>query len=336
MADAVAGAHRVAAFLLSLDPEEAKKVISHLAPDVVEAVAQAMLSLPDEAGGAADDLHRELAVSLNRPKRVRAVADDELASMLNDSLGGKRAEEVLAKIRARRSLERPFFELEQENAHAVGSVLAAESPAVAALVMAHLPPAFSAGCLAAFGREEALEVVRRMATVSPPSYQTLRAIAEKLGARLAAAASGPAPADEKARLKTVAELLTNTEADVEKGVLELIQQDDADMASEIREFLFTWEDIGTIDKRSMQKILGAVDTKTLSLALKGASQPVEDNVMNNLSQRVRDMVKEEREMIGAVPMAEVQMGRDEVMRSVRALIESGEFRPSRGGEELVA
>ena len=80
----------------------------------------------------------------------------------------------------------------------------------------------------------------------------------------------------------------------------------------------------------------APETKTLSLALKAASEAVESNVMSNLSQRVRDMVREEREMIGAVPMSEVQTGRDEVMRSVRALIESGEFRPSRGGEELVA
>ena len=85
----------------------------------------------------------------------------------------------------------------------------------------------------------------------------------------------------------------------------------------------------------MQKILGAVDTKTLSMALKGCSEPVEENVMSNLSQRVREMVKEERDLIGAVPLSDVITARDEIMRSVRALIESGEFKPSRGGEELV-
>jgi flagellar motor switch protein FliG len=256
--------------------------------------------------------------------------------MLKDALGDQRAGEVLAKIRARRLLERPFLELERANPYALGNALAAESPAVAALVMAHLAPAFSAACLGAFEQEVALNVVKRMATLKPPPFATLRAIAERIAAAVKDSGSGPGPVDAKARLKTVAELLSNAAPDMEKGVLEAIQEDDAEMANEIREFLFTWEDIGSIDKRSMQKILGAVDTKTLALALKGASEPVEENVMNNLSQRVRDMVREEREMIGAVPLSEVLGGRNEIMRSVRLLIESGEFRPTRGGEELVA
>lgn len=338
MSAPVTGVHRVAAFLLSLDPDVAKRVIGHLAPDVVEAVAQAMLELPNDLDGAAaaDDLHRQIALALHGPKRLRACADGDLARILTGALGAERAEKVLARIRERRMLEQPFSELERANPYALGTVLRSESPAVAALVMAHLSPAFSAACLGAFDHDVALDVVKRMATITPPPYATLRIVADRLAKRMQEAAANPTPADGKARLKTVAELLSNSEAEMERGVLEAIGADDAGMAAEIREFLFTWEDIGTIDKRSMQKILGAVDTKTLSLALKGASTSVEENVMNNLSQRVRDMVREEREMIGAVPLAEIMAGREEVMRSVRALIESGEFRPSRGGEELVA
>jgi flagellar motor switch protein FliG len=338
MSESLAGVHRVAAFLLSLDAAAAKRVIGHLAPDVVEAVAQAMLDLPDDlaGAGAVAELHRQLALALNGPRTLRAPEDGELARMLGDAIGSDRADKVLARIRERRLIERPFLELERGNPYALGLVLKDESPAVAALVIAHLSPAFSAAALGAFEHEDALGVVKRVATIAPPPFATLRVIAQRLEARLQEAAESPIPTDGKARLKTVAELLSNSEAEMEKGVLEAIQQDDAEMAAEIREFLFTWEDIGTIDKRSMQKILGAVDTKTLSLALKGASAAVEENVMNNLSQRVREMVREEREMIGAVPLAEVMAGREEVMRSVRALIESGEFRPTRGGEELVA
>ena len=86
----------------------------------------------------------------------------------------------------------------------------------------------------------------------------------------------------------------------------------------------------------MQKILGTVDTKTLSVALKGCTPEVEENVLGNLSSRVREMVSEERELAGPVPMSEVKSARDEVLRNIRAMIEAGEFKPTRGGDELVA
>ena len=108
------------------------------------------------------------------------------------------------------------------------------------------------------------------------------------------------------------------------------------MAAEIRESMFTWVDLGEVDKRSMQKILASVDTRTLALALKACVPEVEANVISNLSTRVQEMVAEERELAGLVPMTEVLASRAEIMRAVHALIDAGEFKPSRGGEELVA
>jgi flagellar motor switch protein FliG len=85
----------------------------------------------------------------------------------------------------------------------------------------------------------------------------------------------------------------------------------------------------------MQKVLASIDTKTLAISLKGSTAPVEENIMNNLSSRVRDMIKDERETAGPMSMADVLVARNEVMKAVRTLMESGEFRPSRAGEELV-
>ena len=86
----------------------------------------------------------------------------------------------------------------------------------------------------------------------------------------------------------------------------------------------------------MQKVLASVETRTLSLALKGSSEAVEQNVMANLSSRVRDMVDDERELLGAVPLSEVVSARNEIMVVVRGLMDQGEFNPARAGEELVS
>ncbi|MEM7309983.1 MAG: FliG C-terminal domain-containing protein [Planctomycetota bacterium] len=335
--DNILGPQRVAAFLLSLDADTAKSVIGHLAPDVVEHVSRAMIELPDQLTepGKADELHRELALSASGPKAVQACSEGELSSLLVGALGEEKAGEVLTAIRERQLLERPFLAVEQADPFAVGKLLTRESPAVAAVVIAHLTPSFSAAALPAFEDEQALEVIRLMASLTPPPFEVLLRIADRLADQLEESAGGPPPLDDAARLKTIAELLSNSAPEMEKSVIDAIQADNEDMANELRESLFNWEDIGTIDQRSMQKILGAVDTKTLAMSLKGSSKEVEENVMSNLSARVADMVKEEREMTGAVPMSEVLVSRDEVMRSVRALIDSGEFKPTRGGDDLV-
>jgi len=86
----------------------------------------------------------------------------------------------------------------------------------------------------------------------------------------------------------------------------------------------------------MQKVLASIDTKTLAISLKGSSTRVEDNIMGNLSSRVRDMVKDERDLAGQMSIKDVNAARAEVLKAVRGLMESGEFRPARAGEELVS
>jgi flagellar motor switch protein FliG len=85
----------------------------------------------------------------------------------------------------------------------------------------------------------------------------------------------------------------------------------------------------------MQKILASIETKTLAVALKGSPAEVEANVMANISERVRAMVADERELAGAMPMKQIHEARGEIMKVVRALMESGEFKPAKAGEQLV-
>jgi flagellar motor switch protein FliG len=243
---------------------------------------------------------------------------------------------VIQEIEARRLLERPFIDLEARDPYEIGRLLREESSAVGAVVLAHLDPETSANVLKVFPPEDAIEVVKRVASLEPPNPQLLRTIAADLMQRLDAAPPSVGDADPAARLKTVAEVLNNSSPEMEKAVIESIADDDDEMARELREFMFTWEDIATIDSRTMQRILGTVDTKTLSIALKSCSEDVEENLLGNLSVRVREMIADERELAGAVPRNEVEMARDEIMRSIRVMIEAGEFRPSKGGDDLVS
>lgn len=332
------GTQKVAAFLLSLEKEVATSLLKHLRDDVLIEVAQAMTDLDPSGlgGGGVDSLWRDLALAVNGPKRIVSSDEQQLAELLQAAVGPQRSQAVLDQIRARRVQERPFFALEDESPELLGRVLSTESAAVAALVLAHLAPLLSANVLGTFETDHALDVVSRMANLTPPGIETLQAIALDISARIKEIGATPSQPGPEVRLKTIADMLGFANEDVEAAVLEGLGEKDEDTASEIREFMFTFDDIGTIDKRAMQKILGSVDTRTLAISLKGSSAAVEANIMANLSARVREMVAEERDLAGAMPMSEVLASRGEIMNTVRKLMEAGDFRPSRGGEELVS
>jgi flagellar motor switch protein FliG len=330
------GTDKVAAFLLSLDAEAAVKVLKHLPEYLVSEIAEAMTTLDPSLASEEriNSLFKDIATRTDVRGPVRPVNSEEMQSMLQDTFGPQRAERVLQDIDSRNEREYPFRNVERYAPQSIAAVLQNESPSVAAVVLAHVDPATSAGVLAAFEEEAAIEVVRRMTTMVPPGFETLKAIALDIESQLDGAVA-VSTVDTSRQLKTVAEMLNYSGSELEASVLSGIEGEDEDKAKEIKEYMFTWDDLASIEKRAMQKILGSVNTRTLSIALKACSPEVEKNIMDNLSSRVRSMVAEERELAGPMPISEVRVMRAEIMDAVRALMDSGEFRPTKSGEDLV-
>ena len=337
MNDSVSAAQRVAAFLLSLSKEDAARVMRHLDSEVVADVAAAMTELDPElcSTEAVDGVYHDIARAAYGDTTVRSQDDRELTEILRGTFGEAEAERVLSGIHERRREAHPFLFLDRHPPDVVAKVLAEEAPGVVALVLAHVPPGLSAEVLSLLEEDKGLAVVKRMTAIRPPGTETLLTIADDLEERVRSASMlQPAP-DPTSGLRTVADLLNYAQSETERAVLEGLERDDQEVAEQVRELMFTWEDLAGIEKRAMQKILATVDTRTLSMALKASSAEVQANVMGNLSARVREMVTDERELLGAVPMAEVLTARAEIMTAVRGLMDSGEFSPSRAGEELV-
>ncbi|MEC8512307.1 MAG: FliG C-terminal domain-containing protein [Planctomycetota bacterium] len=331
------GAQRAAAFLLSLEKDSSAEVMRALDPKVISKIAEAMTHLDPGlcSVDAIDELYRDLARTFHQRTGVRPQDDFELFALLDSSYGADEAERVISEINARRRREQPFAFIEQIPGSLAARVLKEESPAVVALVLSHVAPSISADVLIAFDEETTLEIVKRMTSVTPPGIETMLTIADDLQDRIRAASLVPAPRAQEDSLRTVADMLNFSEAEIENAVLTRLEDEEAEMASQVRELMFTWDDLATIEKRAMQKILASIDTKTLSIALKACPDGVFENIMNNLSSRVRDMVIDEKDLLGPMPFSDVLQARVEIMAAVRALMESGEFSPTRASEELV-
>ena len=334
----IGGAHRVAAFLLSLERDNALEVLRHFDEEVVSEVASAMTELGEEFADAekVTELYYDLAKQVNAATKITAPSPSQLQVLLEEAFGEDRAGALLGELRRRHEHEQPFAAVEDHLPSSIARALADETPSSCAIVLSHLDPGVSANVVSALDPEFALEAVTKMATLNAPPIGTLQSIARNLEERLVVIASGPVAPDPAARLKTIAEMLNYSTPELERSVLEGLEKDHEEMVGEIREYMFTWTDLAVVDKRAMQKILASIDTRTLAISLKACSADVEDNIASNLSSRVKDMVLEERELAGAVPMSEVLVARGEILKAVHALIESGEFSPARSGEELVS
>ncbi|MBI5362997.1 MAG: hypothetical protein HZA53_07440 [Planctomycetes bacterium] len=333
----LSGAQKVAAFLLTLDKQAASNVLKNVDPKVLPAIAEAMTELDPRFGDETKlrELYQEVTRVLVRRPGPRPQDDMEVETMFEEALGREKTRGVIGKLEERRRHERPFAFVEREPAELTSRALQEESPAVTALVLAHLPADLAAEILSGFKPEPALEVVQRMTNIFPPGFEALDTVAQDLRRRLVELAKEPTQKEPEVRLKSIAQLLTFSEPAIEKSVVEGLANADEAVATQIKEFMFTWNDLSSVDKRGMQKILGSIETRTLAIAMKACPQDVEENIMGNLSVRVRQMVADERELAGPMPMTEVQNARGEIMKNVRALMESGEFKPARAGEELV-
>lgn len=339
------GSRAVAALLMSLDEASAAGLLKALDPAALPRVAAAMAALEsqlsDANGAKKTPLNpdwRKLALAVEGSQRVspRARDEEELGRFLERGLGAERGAAVLSEMRELRRLEKPFEEIEGVPPARIVKALIGESTAVRALVLRYLSPKAAAGVLSVLDPAESLRVVQRLSSAGTPRRETVDLVARKLSLETRRLAAQPEPSQPSERMRSIAEILKSADKEVGRMVLTELDAKDKPVAEAIREMMFTWDDLATLERRAMQKVLSTVDTGKLAMALKGGPPSVETNVLANLSQRVRDMVAEERELLGPRPRAEVDAARAEMMKAVHALVESGELSTTTSTEGLVS
>jgi flagellar motor switch protein FliG len=134
----------------------------------------------------------------------------------------------------------------------------------------------------------------------------------------------------------MAEILNLIESSAEKNILQSIEADDSDLAAEIKNMMFVFDDVTLLDDRSIQRLLKEVETKDLSIALKAASEEVKSKIYSNVSERVAVMIKEEMEFMGPMRLSDVEAAQQRIVEAVRRLEEEGQIVVSgRGGKEDV-
>ena len=331
--EAMTGLQKAAVLCLALGPEGASRITQKLAEDEVEALMIEIARLDRVDPEVAADVMREAASNAADQGNVRAGGVGFARELLDKTFGPTKAQSVAKRVASARPDQAGFARLRKADPQRLATMFRKEHPQTLALILANLAPAQTAAVLKELERPLSAEIAYRMARMEKVSPETLQVIEASLGADAELDLSpGMSRTGGPGTVATILNLLQGT---IEKEILEQVAERDQALSEQIRNLMFVFEDLLRLDDKALQRLLRDVDTKTLALALKGASAELRDKMMGQMSQRAVGVLKEEIEMLGPVRMKDVEAAQSGIVTQVRALEEAGEVVIGGGADDVV-
>ena len=329
------GTQKAAILLLQMGMERSSLVLRSMREgEVAEIMAEvARLRTVDEA--MVQQVMDEFAALAEGHGLVRSGGMEYARTLLEESLGQKKAAEIIERLTAQ-MIEMPFEFLHKADARQVLSFLQDEHPGVISLVLAYMPPGGAAMVMGGLSEALQKEVALRLATMERTSPEVIDDIESVLERKLSTVLA-PTELTAAGGVQSLVDIINQADRATERLILDGLEQDDEELADEVRQRMFVFEDIGELDDRSVQLILRQVDGKDLAVALKGVRTDVRDTITRNMSQRAAANLLEEIELLGPVRLSTVEESQGAIVRVIRALEESGQLVLVRagGGDEFV-
>lgn len=326
------GSRKAAMFLISLPKDRASKLLSELPRAEVESIATEIARIETVDGEVRDKVLREF-LNLNiGQKFIDEGGIHNARKLLSATLPEAEARDAISTLEAS-VRPSPFKFLEKAEMSNLLTFIQDEHAQTIALIMAHLKPEQAATLLTNMpkGRKQ-VEVVTRIARLDQISPEVIHSVEEALKQKLSDvitqqyAKSGGIP--------MAAKVLTQVKAQIEKSIMEVIEEEDPDLAKSIQDNMFVFEDLLRIDDKGIQTLLREISNDDLALALRTASEELKAHVFKNMSARAADMVQQDMEYAGPVRISDVESSQHNIIEVVRRLQSDNTITISgRGGED---
>lgn len=327
------GPTKAAVMMVTLGAEACAQIFKSLEEEDVEILTAEIARLdgitPEMRERVLEEFH-QMAVA---QKYILQGGVDYARQALEQAMGPRRAKEILEKVQT--SIRTTGFSLLQDvDPSQLVNFIQKEHPQTVALLLAHMDASMAAPILSSLPQELQVDVTTRLATMQSVSPEVLEQVEEVLAQQMKSLFGGNV--SEVGGVKFVAEMLNQVDRGAEKNILGNLERENPELATEIKNLMFVFEDIMLLDDRGIQRMLKEVDTKELALALKGASETVGEKFFKNMSSRASEMMKEDMQFMGPVRLKDVEGAQQRIVDIVRRLEDDGEIVISgRGGEDEV-
>ena len=327
------GIEKAAAVLMTLGENLAGEVLQHMKQQEIQKLTGTMLRLDQLKNNQIETLLRDFINVLEEHSMVGLDGGQYMQKVLAKTLGPEKASEILEN-HLLSSAEEGLETLRTMEPRAVAEMVRREHPQVVAFVLASLDPAKAGEVLEQLPEEVLSDVIYRISTMDEISPSVLQELEQAMKSHIAESASGGAGIS-LGGVKFAAELVNRLGTNLEKKVLDEIREIEESISTQIEEQLFVFEDVVSLDDRSLQAILKEVTTDVLVLALRGVDEEVINKFFKNMSERAVGIIKEEMEMRGPVRLKEVEAAQQEVIKIAKGLEAAGKIvMGGKGGEDV--
>jgi flagellar motor switch protein FliG len=320
------GIQKTATLLIAVGPERASRILKHFHNDKIELISTEIANTLAINPKHISSVYKEFLLLSKVHTAASSGGVSYAKELLDKAFGSQRADEFIRNLTAH---TKPFSAIRKVDPKQLVNFLSGEHPQTIALILSNLDPEQAATILNYLPREIQSDIAWRIATMERTSPEVVKEVEAVLENRL----SGVSSKDftSTGGIKDLVSILNMVDRGTEKRIIEALENEDPNLAEEIKKMLFVFEDIITLDDHSIQRIMQEVDFKDLALALKGANKEVGDKIFKNLSQRASEMLMEDIELLGPVRVRDVEEKQQKIVQIIRKLDEAGEIIIARGG-----
>jgi flagellar motor switch protein FliG len=308
--------------MLALGEEEAAEVMKYLGPREVQKLGAAMSTMKSIASEQLESVLQDFREETEQNTSFGLDSDEYIRTVLTKALGEDKASSLLNRILGTRDAS-GIESLKWMDSQSVADLIRNEHPQIIATILVHLERYHACEVLTYFTERLRNDVVLRIATldgVQPTALRELNEVLTKLMAGNENLKKKPIGG-----VRAAAEILNFLSGEIEQSVMDNLKNYDNDMAQKIMDEMFVFDNIIDIDDRGIQVLLREVQSESLIVALKGATQDLREKIFKNMSQRAAEMMREDLESKGPVRLSEVEAQQKEILQIVRRLADEGQI-----------
>ena len=325
------GGQKAAVLMVTLGDETASNIFKYLEEDEIQTISREIAITKHVQPEIAEEVMEEFHTMTQARSYISQGGIEYAKKLLIKSVGPEVARKIIDRLVKALESSAGFTSLERANPQQLSKFIQNEHPQTIALILAHLNASQAAELISSLPEALRSDVAMRMASLQDISPEVVRRISLILEQKLEAL--GSFATEAYGGVRAVAELFNRMDRTTGRTVLEKIETENPQLAASIRDLMFVFDDILLIDDNGITEILKRADKKTLTIALKGTSEELQNQFFRNMSSRAVELMKEEMEFMGPIKLKDVEKSQHEVVEIVRQLEEEGVISIGGGGGE---
>lgn len=330
------GIQKAAILMVGLGPDSSAEIFKHLSESEIDLLSMEIAKVRHLKSSQTRHVIDEFYDIMVAEEYIDEGGIDYAHEVLEKALGTDKAKEVITRITTK-AKPKPFQFARSVDTHSLYLSLRDEHPQTIAVVLSQLESLKASAILSLLEPIKRVDVAKRIAKLTPPSYEIMGEIERVIEAKLSTSSTGKM--NDYDGLDSIVSLLNQVDRSTEKSILESLEHQDPLLVTKIRQKMFVFENLPLLDARSLQRVMQEVEDEDLVKALKVTDEELRTLLLKSISTRRAETVLEELEMTGPLKLKEVEDAQASIVSIVRQLEQQGDIvisRPDAEGEDVIA